>query len=120
MIDIDRLTQKLMRDWLLFLDNLSIENGGDIARDFWVKLVHLFPNAMAPVFIPFEDGSGVQFVWDNGNHHLDIDVLAAEAPDWFYRNRAAFDIHTAGESVDSGYGIDTVEFRKYFELMIPQ
>jgi hypothetical protein len=35
-------------------------------------------------------------------------------------NRAAFDIHTAGESVDSGYGIDTVEFRKYFELMIPQ
>lgn len=59
------------------------------ARDLWNKLVDAMPEVPEPTsFGSAEDNSDVQFVWDNDNHHLEVDSLGNGRFEWFYRDRS--------------------------------
>lgn len=88
----------LLREWCAQLASLRGPDGC-LAREMWSKLCRTFQTVPIPQAGPLPDG-GFQFVWDRGDHHLEIDVLPDAKLEWFYRNRKTGEV--AGEDVDAG------------------
>jgi hypothetical protein len=82
--------ESLPREWHSYLERLPDANGR-LARELWRMLRAAFAQVAVPQAGPVPEG-GFQFVWDEGEHHLEIDILADRTIEWFYRNRRTNDV----------------------------
>jgi hypothetical protein len=88
----------LMSQWLCYLERLH-DVTGDLARGLWDALCSLGTRVPVPQAGPLPEG-GFQFVWDRGEHHLEVDILPDRSFEWFYRNRRTGDV--AGDDSAAG------------------
>lgn len=69
---------------------------GELARQLWKELTKIYgilsiPNAVPRngyLEKPTPADNGFWFGWDQGHHHLEIEILSARNYEWFYCNRA--------------------------------
>jgi hypothetical protein len=85
-----------LNDWDQYLSGLRERLGlhglkvgqVDSAARFWAAAKALTQRPLRPPQAgPTADGV-LQFVWDAGEHHLDVDFLPDGTFEWFYRNRS--------------------------------
>ena len=85
-----------------------------LAQQLWDKIIAVAPLTKIPAAMPLEDyadGAVFQFAWDDGPHHLDIDLMKDGTMEWFYCNRKT-------NAVDGNEGSDGTdnELREYLRL----
>lgn len=74
-----------------------------LAQQLWDKIIAVAPLTKIPAVIPLEDyadGAVFQFAWDDGPHHLDIDLMEDGKLEWFYRHRDSGE-HYGDENMDA-------------------
>jgi hypothetical protein len=75
----------------------------------WEEIIDVVGSVPIPQAGPLLDG-GCQFVWNSGDQHIDIDMLASGKMEWFYHNRR-------DEKIDGGDGLVCDRLVGYFELV---
>jgi hypothetical protein len=84
--------------WIVYLYAASAPNGPvhpaavNRARSLWRQF-----SAAPPAACPTDEG-GLFMSWDNGRHHLEVEVSAASRFEWFYLDRET-DSRESGEAV---------------------
>jgi hypothetical protein len=77
----------MKEDFIDHLASLSLEHAH--ARELWTRLVEAMPEVPEPTnFGGTPETSDIQFVWDNGDHHLEIDSLGDGYYEWLYLDRS--------------------------------
>ena len=104
---------RLHQQWQTYLSTHPMANL------LWQKIVDTGLSVKIPMAMPLEeddaDNAILQFAWDQGDHHLDIDLISDGTLDWFYCNRKS-------NKADSGEGSDVVDDKLcgYFHLFLEE
>lgn len=93
--------------WLQYL------SAHPLADQLWVKLTATGIVIRLPLAQSTEEG-GIFFAWDEGPHHLDIDLLTNGKLEWFYRHCDS-GVHAGDEDMNE---IDEklMEYLQLFEV----
>src|SRR5260221_3428464 len=58
-----------------------------ITREVWDRLRGNIPGVLRVPYLDVREGGGVLLTWDQGAHHLDLEIAPAVPLDFFYLNR---------------------------------
>jgi hypothetical protein len=94
--------RKRKETFLLVLESSTEPSLSSLVKTLWEKVCGNCPGVLMVPFLNLRD-NGVLLTWDNGPHHLDIEISLGVPFDFFYMNRKteeAWDIEVAvGERI---------------------
>ena|ERR1700722_3280800 len=76
-------------DWASFINDVSPSECKKSMQKLWdMLLTHREDMPIPTTCGGYEDaGTGCQFIWDGGEHHLEIEITDDNELEWFYMNR---------------------------------